>query len=408
MRVSRDQLIEDGYIILREVVPPDLLADLRASAEKMVQRQRAIWARERGPADPPGGVWETAAQPRLVINGFAGTDGVELVNEETAPVVEFWLHENVLGVSTELLGDSEAGVTEMMMMCNPVRDHGPADWHRDVSATFHGPLQCFVDDALENGPRYVQWNIPLYDDSVLWVVPKSHRRVNTPAENRRMAADSRTPLPGSLCTGLRAGDGVVYMQPILHWASDYSTTMRRTIHGGFCIWSRYQDLSFTDYLSPSARARFEGWSQRSARMQDLTESALRTATKGDEAGFSKALENLQPGIGSAGKNLLTVYLSKVSKNILDLKRQDRDGVSGPKRHAVGAGLTITLNWGPGFANRFSWSDAQAIWRRFEPIDKGLQAEEAQPSPGLQQEPTRYFANELPPEVSFERFVAGWG
>ena len=106
MKVSRDQLIEDGYIILREVVPPDSLEDLRVSAEKMVQRQKAIWARERGPADPPGGHWETAAQPRLVINGFGGTGGVELVNEETAPVVEFWLHDNVLGVSTRAAGRS--------------------------------------------------------------------------------------------------------------------------------------------------------------------------------------------------------------------------------------------------------------------------------------------------------------
>ena len=285
MKVDRDQLIEDGYIILREVVPPDSLENLRVSAEKMVQRQKAIWARERGPADPPGGVWETAPQPRLVINGFAGTDGVELVDEETAPVVEFWLHENVLGVSTELLCDPDAGVTEMMMMCNPVRDHGPADWHRDVSATFHGPLQSFVDDALENGPRYVQWNIPLYDDGVLWVVPGSHRRINTPEENRRLDADPRVPLPGSVCTGLKAGDGVVYMQPILHWASNYSTRLRRTIHGGFCMWSGYRDLSFTEHLTPSAKSTFDGWLRRSGRMQDLTESALRAATAGDVTAY---------------------------------------------------------------------------------------------------------------------------
>ena len=407
MKVDRDQLIEDGYIILREVVPPDSLENLRVSAEKMVQRQKAIWARERGPADPPGGVWETAPQPRLVINGFAGTDGVELVDEETAPVVEFWLHENVLGVSTELLCDPDAGVTEMMMMCNPVRDHGPADWHRDVSATFHGPLQSFVDDALENGPRYVQWNIPLYDDGVLWVVPGSHRRINTPEENRRLDADPRVPLPGSVCTGLKAGDGVVYMQPILHWASNYSTRLRRTIHGGFCMWSGYRDLSFTEHLTPSAKSTFDGWLRRSGRMQDLTESALRAATAGDVTAYRRALEGLQPGIGPAGRNLLTVYLSKVAKNIRELKRPDLDDLPADKRSAVGAGLTITLNWGAQFADRFSWPEAQAIWRRFESIDTGLQADEAQPAPGLQQEPTQYYANELPAEVSFERFVAGW-
>ena len=128
---------------------------------------------------------------------------------------------------------------------------------------------------------------------------------------------------------------------------------------------------------------------------------------GDAAAYARALEGLQPGIGPAGRNLLTVYLSKVAKNIRELKRPDLDDLPAARRSAVGAGLTITLNWGAQFADRFSWPEAQAIWRRFESIDTGLQADEAQPSPGLQQEPTRYYANELPAEVSFERFVAGW-
>ena len=243
----------------------------------------------------------------------------------------------------------------MMMMCNPVRDHGPADWHRDVSATFHGPLQAFVDDVLENGPRYVQWNIPLYDDNVLWVVPKSHRRINTPEEDRQLAADPKVPLPGSISTELRAGDGVVYVQPMLHWASNYGRTLRRTIHGGFCLWSRYPDLGFTEYLSHSARATFDGWAQRSMRMQDLTESALRAAMAGDAAAYARALEGLQPGIGRAGKNLLTVYLSKVARNIRDRRRPDFGSLPAAKRQQVANGLTVTLNWGPQFADRFSWS-----------------------------------------------------
>ena len=61
MKVNRDQFLEEGYVILRNVIPPELLDDVRSAYEKAVNRQRAVWTRERALDDPPGGVWETAA-----------------------------------------------------------------------------------------------------------------------------------------------------------------------------------------------------------------------------------------------------------------------------------------------------------------------------------------------------------
>ena len=65
MQVDPQQLLDDGYIILREVVPPEQLEELRACFETLVERQKVIWAEERQSDDPPGGYWETAAQPRV-------------------------------------------------------------------------------------------------------------------------------------------------------------------------------------------------------------------------------------------------------------------------------------------------------------------------------------------------------
>ena len=45
-------------------------------------------------------------------------------------------------------------------MCSPVRDHGPARWHRDVHPIDMAPLSGLQKDLVENGPKYVQWNIP--------------------------------------------------------------------------------------------------------------------------------------------------------------------------------------------------------------------------------------------------------
>ena len=123
MKVNRTQFMAEGYLVLREVVPPEELDALRESYELMVSRQREIWARERGPNEPPGGVWESSPQPRLQLghNPLA-----ELVDKKTASAVEIWAHENMQGVSSELLGEADAGVTEMMLMCSPIKDCGPA------------------------------------------------------------------------------------------------------------------------------------------------------------------------------------------------------------------------------------------------------------------------------------------
>ena len=171
MKVNPQQLLDDGYVIIRECIPPEQLDQLRHSFEVLVGRQKAIWARDRKPDDPPGGVWETSAQPRVFFN--------EVVDEKTANAVEFCLHENTLGVSQQLMRAPEAAITLMALMCNPVRNHGPASWHRDIDPVALAPLGGMQMDMLKNAPGYVQWNIPLYDDSVFWVVPKSHSRPNT-------------------------------------------------------------------------------------------------------------------------------------------------------------------------------------------------------------------------------------
>ena len=272
MKLNRDEFLETGYLIVKEAVPRDKLERVRQAYETLVDRQRENWKAERADNDPPGGVWETAPQPRLQLSR---SPLVNQIDQETAPAVEVWLEENIHGVSTELLDVSDGAVTEMMMMCNPVRDHGPAKWHRDHHPIDTAPLQGYIDDILEGGPRYVQWNIPLYDDSVLWVIPGSHLRLNTSEENELLLADPCRPLPNGVQTHLEAGDGVVYILPILHWGSNYSPKMRRTIHGGFSTHTSIDDLSFTNCISPQAQEAFARWSNCSEQMKQHTEDALR-------------------------------------------------------------------------------------------------------------------------------------
>ena len=63
----------------------------------------------------------------------------------------------------------EAMPLQMAMLSEPRLHHGPWDFHRDIRPANQGPLDGIVAGFLRNRPAYLQWNVPLLDDSVLWV-----------------------------------------------------------------------------------------------------------------------------------------------------------------------------------------------------------------------------------------------
>lgn len=402
MEVDRQRFLEEGYVILRQVIPPGQLEELRRVYEILVDRQRAIWARDRAPGDPPGGHWETGAQPRLILSSLA-----DEIDASTAGAVEIWFQENTQGVSSRLLGVEDAGVTEMMLMCSPARDHGPARWHRDFSPGHSSSVMGYAEDIRENGPRYVQWNLTLYDDDVLWVVPGSHLRPNTPEEVEQLRRNDRAPLDSGVQTHLAAGDGVAYILPILHWASDYSTRLRRVIHGGFSNFTHYPDPRCFEHLSPGAQASFERWRRRSDRALDNVETAFRAVLAGDGPGYHRALEELHPGSGPMAKRQSTIFLSKSARDIRNLKRPDFESLPEAERKFAEMIHPMTLQWGRRLGDRFSEDEAKALWSRFEPVDRSLQADAEHQVPGFQGQATRYYFDEVPESLTVDGFIAGW-
>ena len=406
MNVDRDRFLEEGYLILRQVIAPGDLESLRHSCENLLEKQQEVWRRERGDDDPPGGQWEKSAQPRLMMGQVA-----DQVDKRSIGAVEIWLHENIQGVSSQLLGVEDAGVNEMMMMCNPVRDYGTSGhngWHRDVYPPFSAPIQGYTDDIVENGPRYVQWNIPLYDDDVLWVQPGSHRRINTAEENEQLRVDSRVPFAGGVQTQLKAGDGVVYITPILHWGSKYDRTLRRTLHGGFSMSTQRHDISYAEYLPAPGRDSFARWNERSERSKDLTEAALRAAVARDRAGYYATLEELHPGRGEKGRALTSMWLSKTAKSVNDLRRPDSESLAQSRRNRAVAVHPLTLDWGAAFAERFSPQEGNAIWERFRALDEGLQAATELAPPPYEERPSRYYFYDVPEDLDVAALIDGWG
>ena len=406
MHVDRDRFLEEGYLIVRDIVPAEELDALREAFEILVEYQKAIWVRERKPDEPPGGQWEAHRQPRLQIHR---PPLVHKIDERSAPAVEIWLNERMHGLSSQLLDDEDAALTEMMLMCSPQKDHGPAKWHRDMYPPYAAPLQGYIDDILETGPRYVQWNLSLYDDDVLWVVPGSHLRPNTEEEEAQLYDDPRVPLPGGVQTHLKAGDGVVYILPIVHWGSNYSPRLRRCVHGGFSRYTLYEEQCYIQHLSPGAQATFARWICHSEQMQNHTEAGLRAVLEKDETSYHAALERLQPGCGERSKALSTVFLSKTAQRIYNLKRPDFDSLPERVQQLSTHPQPPTFDWGRAFADRFTSDEASTLLDRFEPVDIALQTENEQFVPGFQSpRSSTYIFNEMPADLTVEGFIAGWG
>ena len=48
MEIDRRKFLEQGYLVLREVIAREQLEQLRRDFEVLVGKQRRIWAQERG------------------------------------------------------------------------------------------------------------------------------------------------------------------------------------------------------------------------------------------------------------------------------------------------------------------------------------------------------------------------
>ena len=383
MNVDRGEFLESGYLILRQMIPADMLDALRVAYEEIVRRE---WPDGPNPGRPQ-------FQPR--VYGFD-----RHIDAVTAPALDFCMHENVLGPSRQLLQVADVGVAYLYFMRNPVRDYGPWWWHRDFSH-HDGPLQGKQQDFIDNGPVHLQWNIALYDDDVLWIVPGSHVRPNTAAENRQLGAiphtyahgqmpqsdERHTPLPGGVPVDLKAGDGVAYANMLLHWASDYSTKHRRIIHigtRGFGGPRHYQHGFWTHencrHLSPANRTEYERLLALHESECAVKEATLQGVLDANEVAFRTGMASLHPGASGRLSCLIDICIE----------------VRGAMEREEGC------------LGKFSAEETAVLWQRFSSLEEVLKVEGGDWMPGfLIAERVPYRIYVMPENYDMEDFVAGW-
>lgn len=222
-------LQRDGYCVIPNLIPASQVQSLRRAAAHATALAREVkWPHIRTVPKqfPP---WPNVAPP-LSEGGIWGVQ--HLMHPDMPGRDEFaalYFSEGVLGVVEELLGlkgkefpaDEEPLTMELLnLLVSPTKVDFALRWHRDdvptpPTLTPEEELrQLYLKSPPDQPQSHAQYNIALYPDNSLIVVPGSHRRARTPEER---AADPYEPnLPGQKVVTLQPGDAVFYDSNIFH------------------------------------------------------------------------------------------------------------------------------------------------------------------------------------------------
>jgi Phytanoyl-CoA dioxygenase (PhyH) len=219
-----DALSRDGFVVVPRALDDKMLAQLRIAS-----KNAACLARD--------GKWPFLRSlpkqfPPWTNDNSEGIWGVQHLLHPSMPgnllFAESYFGDMVMGPAKQLLqcNDDDLVMELYNLLIRPDEDFA-LRWHRDdipSSATAEEELQRLAEPAW-----HVQWNLALYDDSSLVVVPGSHARAKSDEE--RNADPYAAELLGMKVVTLRAGDAVFYNNNILHRGVYRRDVERMTLHG---------------------------------------------------------------------------------------------------------------------------------------------------------------------------------
>ncbi|KAF2026776.1 phytanoyl-CoA dioxygenase family protein [Setomelanomma holmii] len=222
---ARESLDRDGFVVLSASLFPSFdLDNLRAAAIRIFSAARSgKWPYIRTlpkqfppwPQDPSNGIW--GVQHLLHPS-----------NPDHLTFAKSYFDAELLRYVAALIESEQGDLTMELynMLVRPGHDFA-LRWHRDDV-----PATATADEELErlNKPGWhAQWNLALYDDSSLILIPGSHKRARTDIE--RHADPYESSLPGQITVNLKAGEVAFYNNNILHRGVYDCEKERMTLHG---------------------------------------------------------------------------------------------------------------------------------------------------------------------------------
>ncbi|KAL8952403.1 MAG: hypothetical protein Q9222_001680 [Ikaeria aurantiellina] len=220
----KSRLKTQGYIILPSILSPTALSSLRSAcltARHLAESGQWPHLRTLPKQFPP---WSSTPDE--------GIWGIQHLLHPDMPSSSLfaasYFNDTIIHTVTQLLDCEEEDLNMELynLLIRPTRDF-ELRWHRDDI----GPDATAEEEErrLKEPSWHAQWNLALYDDDSLTVVPGSHRRPRTVEERKADAYEKE--MPGQLVVRLKAGDVVFYDNNILHRGVYDSGKERATLHG---------------------------------------------------------------------------------------------------------------------------------------------------------------------------------
>lgn len=229
--------LSQGYLIFRGIVPPSLLSDLRAEAEKA----RDLAHKLNGP------------QTQRIQPLSAYGDDLDL-----KPFYDYTELTELRDATARLLGkDYTHGHVDIMgLLVEPSERPWHIGWHRDgvvevPSEAYDDTVRTKLAEVWHDLRHYNQVNCAIYADSCTWFVPGSHlRQQDLPGERQttrdptlrgpiagvsnveaeRLYLDHCRRFPGAVQVHLGPGDFMVYRNLAWHTGNYVTYQPRATIH----------------------------------------------------------------------------------------------------------------------------------------------------------------------------------
>jgi len=220
------QLEDDGYVIVDDLIEPELLQPLKDATERVIEKARAgKWQERRivGKQFPP---WPKTNDPQDI---WAVQHVMNPELEE--PVFAAWYGSSrVINTVAQILDTSPTNLQLELfnVLINPSQTSWSLTWHRDTIGVDVPEEEEF--HRLQIPHSGTQWNTALYEDSSFIFVPRSHRRVKTPEERRINKLEPYGVMPGEVTLTLKQGQSVFYNNNLLHRAKYDHTIKRVTLH----------------------------------------------------------------------------------------------------------------------------------------------------------------------------------
>src|SRR5580700_3795620 len=149
---NREEYCDVGFTIMRDLIPPALLTDLRRETDKARDLARKL----HGPR----------AQRLQPVYSYPELDHRPFRNFSALP--------ELLRAVEGVLGHAHHASNIMGVLLEPAEECWCTHWHRDWGYNApHVKLGPFFE-AAKDLKMFNQLNAALYDDHSLWVVPYSH------------------------------------------------------------------------------------------------------------------------------------------------------------------------------------------------------------------------------------------